>query len=151
MFLFQVHNHKSYALFHNPSPLLLSSLPTELTPSLPGLLLRPPRHSEQTLPKLPQHHPRALIRLASRVLRRLPPRIARPRQLDPPALWLQSDFYLGLVLVWRRQSDRLALYLESVFWRFLCGYFCHWKWTGQFGDGGQSVYYRLWTAEVFGD
>lgn len=125
---------------------------TLLTPNLPtGLLLRPPRHSKQTLPKLPKHHPCALLRSASRLLRRIPSRLAWSRQLDPAPLWLQSNFHLGPVLVWYRIARGMALHFEQIFWGFLRGDFHYWEWFGQFGDSGESVYYGVWAAEVFGD
>jgi hypothetical protein len=86
--------------------LMLTPLPT------PGLLLRPPRHPKQTLPKHPQHHARPLLRSTSRLLRRLPPRLARPRQLDPAPLRLQSNFHLGPVSLRHRISRSLALHFE---------------------------------------
>lgn len=128
-----------------------ASLTPTNTPPLPGLLLRPPRHPKQTLPKQPQHHPRPLLGPASRLLRRLPPRLSRPRQLDPAPLRLQSHFHLGLVLVRRRISGGLALHFVQVVWGLLRGDFYYWKWVGEFGDGGESVHYGLWAAEVLGD
>lgn len=125
---------------------------TMLTPTLfPGLLLRPSRHSKQTLPKQPKHHPRALLRFASSLLRCIPSRFARPRQLDPAPLRLQSDVYLGPVSVRHRISGGMAVHPESFLWGLLRGDLHHWKRFGEFGDCGEPVYYRLWTAEVFGD
>lgn len=90
-----------------------ASLPTPADPPFPfpGLLLRPPRHPKQTLPKQSQHHPRPLLGSPSRLLRRLPARLPRPRQLDPAPLRLQSDFHLGPLLIRRRIARRLALHL----------------------------------------
>jgi hypothetical protein len=125
---------------------------TMLTPlPSPGLLLRPPRHPKQTLPKHPQHHARPLLGPASRLLWCLPARFSRSRQLDPAPLWLQSDFHLGPMPIWRRISCGLALHFEQVFWRVLCGDFHYWEWAGEFGDRREPVYYGLWAAEVFGD
>lgn len=86
-------------------PTSRSPLPSN-NPLLPlGLLLRPPRHPQQTLPKHPRNHTRAILRLASRLLRRLPTRIPGPRQLAATPLRLQSRLHLGTVFV-RHWSPR---------------------------------------------
>lgn len=134
--------------FHS---LLRSPLPSN-NPLLPlGLLLRPPRHPQQTLPKHPRNHPRAILRLASRLLRRLPTRISGPRQLAATPLRLQSRLYLGIVFVRHWSPRGVAVHSAQVVWRVLRGNFHHWKWFGLARDGCESVYYRLWSAEVCGD
>lgn len=132
-------------------PTFRSPLPSN-NPLLPlGLLLRPPRHTQQTLPKHPRNHSRAILRLASRLLRRLPTRIPGPRQLATTPLRLQSRLYLGAMFVWHWSPRGVAVHSAQVVWRVLRCNFHHWKWFGLARDGCESVYYRLWSAEVCGD
>lgn len=132
-------------------PTFRSPLPSN-NPLLPlGLLLRPPRHPEQTLPKHPRNHSRAILRLASRLLRRLPARISGPRQLAATPLRLQSRLHLGIVFVRHWSPRGVAVHSAQVVWRVLRGNFHHWKWFGLARDGCESVYYCLWSAEVCGD
>lgn len=132
-------------------PTFRSPLPSN-NPLLPlGLLLRPPRHTQQTLPKHPRNHSRAILRLASRLLRRLPARISGPRQLAATPLRLQSRLHLGIVFVRHWGPRGVAVHSAQVVWRVLRGNFHHWKWFGLARDGCESVYYCLWSAEVCGD
>lgn len=136
---------------NNFHPLLRPPLPSN-NPLLPlGLLLRPPRHPQQTLPKHPRNHSRAILRLASRLLRRLPTRISGPRQLATTPLRLQSRLHLGAVFVRHWSPRGVAVHSAQVVWRVLRCNFHHWKWFGLARDGCESVYYCLWTAEVCGD
>jgi hypothetical protein len=103
-------------------------------PSHKGFLIRPHRHPQQALPRLPPHNKVALLRPSSRLLRRLSASFSGPCQLDPQTLWVQGVLYLGTMLVWCWQSDRMAVSVEEKFWGVLREYFYYWEWLGQFGN-----------------
>ena len=96
----------------------------------PGLLLRPPRHSQQALPKHLGHHQSSLVRPSSRLLRRLPSRLARPRQLVASTLRLQNRLHLGSLPIRCGSSHSMALHPTPQLRRFLRCNLHHWKRSG---------------------
>jgi hypothetical protein len=124
------------------------SLTTLQKLTTPGLLLRPHRHSKQALPRNPRHHAQSLFRPASRILRRLPARLPRPRKLDPAPLWLPNGFHLGSLPLRRRVFNRVAVSSASIVWWILRRDLHHWEWPRELGNGGKSVFDGLWAAEV---
>lgn len=113
------------------------TIPPKLTP--PGLLLRPNRHPKQALPSRAQHHTRPLFRPASRLLWRLPACVAGPRQLAAQTLGLQGRVHLGACFVRHGRAAHVAVSCVSLVWRLLRRDICDWEWTGQSGNGCESV------------
>lgn len=120
-----------------PRPHRVTSTCTGLTRA--GLLVRPHRHAQQALPSGAEHHARALVRAASRVLWRVPARVAGPRQLAAAALGVQGRLHLGPVSVRHGRAADLAVPRVPLVWRVLRGHVCHREWAGELGDGGESV------------
>lgn len=114
----------------------------------PGLLLRSPRHPQQALPRNPRHYSIPLLRPPSRLLRRLPARLPRPRKLDPPPLRLQGRLHLGSRPLRHRLPDCLALHSTPLLRRLLRRYIRYWQRPWFARNSCESVHHCLRSSAV---